>query len=1371
MTKTITYTYPAPHEIPVAPPQALGTDPASPQLRYPTSDEATTGTWTMTGGGDYHSCLDEAVLNTADYITCTAVGRQTFGFTAYAIPAGCTITSVVVVMCTVRHGANVGRMGGELKVGGNYYGGLGHTPYESPEWGYFTRSWATNPKSGAAWTLNDVNGIGVNALQAFGVYSDDCTPTVSCAQCWLQVYFTPGVAPLMISTGNIATDDMPTTNYGEMRFVLWAWIVVQMPNDMGAQASVGIQPDKWLGYLKHDWTTMLHDADGDYLTLSVAIPWFEPVAGGAIFRLWANRAGVNLVYWAWGIYCTRYNPYGCLDSKTVDLTVHFDYDLPFAEPNMVSDGGNLSEFLVYSGGVWVPPVLYHIPGDPWQSEPFVGVNLQDEVWLGKAYLSDDLAGAEDLPWMRQCYMYSIWHATDYRYRMDTVITQVDLPDDTGGCSGEPIAVWGSWRGCSTGGFVTLWRHTNFARKVGGLWDVQILDATSSYGGWVFSRGDEVAVFSRTAGVACVWRSTDRGATWALSADVWPIALIIDMIYVPISDTIVAVYDTGVDPTAWYSTCRSTDFGATWDAPVDILNSDDDLFWESMHAQLCHDESGNIHIAMFSNTDLRLINHWHSHDLGLTWTKNPAVLDANALPFPGSWEGYPLVFAEGGKVLVAYEMSGNIPATDWGGTYIMYTVSTDGGHTFSAQAWATMPDRCDDSDGLFAQMSGGEVYLYYIGWYDDDPTDWWGHYPQDDYYATFYVKSTGWGVGAPVFTDPGGGEVLHAGILDSPYAVYRIDPNTQLSADMVFEPQSWYLQYTDPRGPWGWWNWSGHIYEMNPTDWGPLVKTYDPGWRSGGTPDCALPEYYEWTVGEASMWLMGPSAPPIPGPPIEVPCIPFYHQFNANQANLFIQPNGPNTAPIPLGCHDLADITVPQGDIYERFCLKQDGSGELVRVIKQGQLPGRVTTSLTTYVKSLSDALEQLQCAFPLYVQFAYAGRKDLFNNYDRGALLNPCTITNATTTSPANRQEVASVEQTFDIDAGQFDQYFRLQTYRRSCAETRAITDISFITTANCLGACGPTEDGGTIGALCASAAVASQSNIYYTLNAGATWNLCAGHPFAVNENINCIECFNASRDITRLLVARSTTDAANPLEVAYSDNYGATWNTRDVGATVGEYAPYNGSLYIYNGAVWLLTSLGRLYKSYDYGVNWDAGRILAVVPLNVIRFTDPYYGLLAGTTGRIMATRDGGFAWSIIAPPAGDAANEITSVQMLDRTRWWIGFANGHLYYTVDSGVTWTQRLLPIPYTLSSVDRISGIHFLNECIGFVAARTRDALGNVFGTLYRTINGGFSWETYTTDSMAAGSLGYIALSAIDPNICHVAGGVSGALGVINTITT
>lgn len=506
---------------------------------------------------------------------------------------------------------------------------------------------------------------------------------------------------------------------------------------------------------------------------------------------------------------------------------------------------------------------------------------------------------------------------------------------------------------------------------------------------------------------------------------------------------------------------------------------------------------------------------------------------------------------------------------------------------------------------------------------------------------------------------------------------------------------------------------------------------------------------------------------IPGPAVELPCVSYYHQFNANQANLFIQPEGPNTAPIPLGCHDLADINVPQGDIYERFCLKQDGSDELVRVIKQQQLPGRVTTSLTTYVKSLSDALEQLQCAFPLYVQFAYDGRKDLFNNYDRGALLNPCTITNATTTSPANRQEEASVEQTFDIDAGQFDQYFRLQMYRPLCVEPRAITDISFITTQNCLGACGPTENEGTVGALCASADIASQSNLHYTLDSGRTWNLCAGNPFAVNENINSIECFRSSRDITRLLVARSTADAANPLEVAYSDNYGATWATRDVGVSLGEYAPYNGSLYIFNGAVWLLTNIGRLYKSYDYGVNWDAGRILAVVPLNVIRFTDPYYGLVAGTTGRIMATRDGGFAWSIVTPPE---ANEVTSVQMLDRTRWWIGFANGHLYYTVDSGVTWVQRLLPVPAALSSVDRVSGIDFLNECIGFIAARTRDTLGNVYGTMYRTVNGGFSWESYTTDSMDGVSLGYNALAAIDANTCQAVGGISGVLGAISLIT-
>jgi hypothetical protein len=736
-------------------------------------------------------------------------------------------------------------MGAALKVGGNYYNDT-YAIYLTAAYANYSYPWYTNPKTGTHWTVDEINGIGVDALEAFGVYSNDATPTVSCSQCYLEVgYYYIAV--------NVLGSDMPVVNYGESRFTLWTWIVVKLPNDMGVQVQMTVDTSKW-GYARNEHTTALHDADGSYLTFSCAHPWIEPA--DVRYWIWANRAGVELVYRAWGVYCTRMSPYGAMDSKTVSYTAHWDYEIPFVEAAMTPYLGEYDIFHAWDGGAEAAGAMAHwqyVIGDPWVSQVMTNIELLHDKWLGKAYLADE-STAEVLPSADQWYFDYQYDAADYLYRMDTIVTQVDLPDDTGGCSGDPICVWGSVRRCHSGGGVTIWSHTYFARKVGGLWDVQLLDATSSRGGYCFSRGDEVAVFTYTGGAYDTYRSTDRGATWALSGDVWPGAVNYELLYVPMSDTLIAlVWDAG---TALWATQRSTDFGATWDVMVDIVGTDDDHFTGVMHAQFCHDEAGGIHIVTHNAVDDLQINHWHSHDLGATWTENATVLDANLLPFP-DYSGFPLVFAEGGKVLVAIDHQGNMPATDWGGTYVLYAVSTDGGNTFGAQAWATMPDRACDCDGLAAQMYGGEVYLYYAGWYDDAPGLLWGHYPGDVYYATFYVKSTGWETGIPIFTDPGGGEILNPGMWDYTNALmpYRIDPSSQLSAAILFEPASWYLQYT-VMPLWGWWNWSGHIYEMNPTDWGPLIKTQDPGWRSSSGASCSQDEYFEYSLyGTAHMWLM------------------------------------------------------------------------------------------------------------------------------------------------------------------------------------------------------------------------------------------------------------------------------------------------------------------------------------------------------------------------------------------------------------------------------------------------------------------------------------------------------------------------------------
>lgn len=157
----------------------------------PTSDDAVSGTWDGTAGSRYTVVDDHPDSSGADYLTHgTTGGNLTFGFSAFSIPAGSTSISVDVIYYDQKTASQACNIGGRLKVGGNYYNATTHNPANGT-WTLRTDSWSTNPKTSSAWTVDDVNGVGANALQAFGWVSTDASPTIRLSSIIIQVTYTP----------------------------------------------------------------------------------------------------------------------------------------------------------------------------------------------------------------------------------------------------------------------------------------------------------------------------------------------------------------------------------------------------------------------------------------------------------------------------------------------------------------------------------------------------------------------------------------------------------------------------------------------------------------------------------------------------------------------------------------------------------------------------------------------------------------------------------------------------------------------------------------------------------------------------------------------------------------------------------------------------------------------------------------------------------------------------------------------------------------------------------------------------------------------------------------------------------------------------
>lgn len=172
--------------------------------RAPVSDEAAAGTWTGSAGTRYTLVDDYPDTTPTDWLRHgTTAGNITFGFTAFAIPAGSAAITVQVRYYDKDVSSGNNNLAGRLKVGGNYYGAASHNPTTT----LTARSdnWATNPKTTVAWTVDDINGVGVNALQAFGVVSTDASPQMDISSIEVQVTYTPPVTADMAVTSPNAT--------------------------------------------------------------------------------------------------------------------------------------------------------------------------------------------------------------------------------------------------------------------------------------------------------------------------------------------------------------------------------------------------------------------------------------------------------------------------------------------------------------------------------------------------------------------------------------------------------------------------------------------------------------------------------------------------------------------------------------------------------------------------------------------------------------------------------------------------------------------------------------------------------------------------------------------------------------------------------------------------------------------------------------------------------------------------------------------------------------------------------------------------------------------------------------------------------------
>jgi photosystem II stability/assembly factor-like uncharacterized protein len=230
---------------------------------------------------------------------------------------------------------------------------------------------------------------------------------------------------------------------------------------------------------------------------------------------------------------------------------------------------------------------------------------------------------------------------------------------------------------------------------------------------------------------------------------------------------------------------------------------------------------------------------------------------------------------------------------------------------------------------------------------------------------------------------------------------------------------------------------------------------------------------------------------------------------------------------------------------------------------------------------------------------------------------------------------------------------------------------------------------------------------------------------------------------------------------MSYTDTYGAAWTAVNIGgAAVGHGPVYGHGIFSLDRTFIIVASFGGyIYKSIDGGMVF-AAKEAAVIHAGVnyfVHFADSTYGIVGGAAGVISLSDDGGESWQAggIAPAASPARCGVR----LDKNTCWIGTDAGALCRSLDGGLTW-QNYTTFGTSTIPAGAIRSMSWLNKYQGFFLHNTAGGVGSIWVTQ----NGGNTWDALITPA----NLGLNSIYMLNSRLGYAVGaiGAAPATGII-----
>jgi photosystem II stability/assembly factor-like uncharacterized protein len=248
---------------------------------------------------------------------------------------------------------------------------------------------------------------------------------------------------------------------------------------------------------------------------------------------------------------------------------------------------------------------------------------------------------------------------------------------------------------------------------------------------------------------------------------------------------------------------------------------------------------------------------------------------------------------------------------------------------------------------------------------------------------------------------------------------------------------------------------------------------------------------------------------------------------------------------------------------------------------------------------------------------------------------------------------------------------------------------------------------------------------ILRTTNGGLVWTSIASETHTILHSVKFT-------DLSSGWIVGGRVDYGERAVVLKTTNAGIDWSKEILNSNQG----FKAISFRNNNVGTLVGEFGRIFCSNDGGNTWISPPAGSAINWTDAYFTNEDNGILVGEFGFIWRTTNGGQTW---VHQSSGTSNHLNDVCFKSSSKGWAVGDSGTILKTTNGGVTWLQQ------SSGTSAHLNSVCFIDEDTGLVCGTIDNVFQNV---IIKTINGGLSWVPQPTDSFPSPIYYYSQLKSI-----------------------